>query len=132
MAVRRTQKPITINQSERVVVEFVQGASVERNVMFMAPDWVTPWPELASYSAQMDLRECPDDPEPLARLTSAEGHISLSDGGLIVWEIPESVSAALELERFGGDLFVYAPDGDAVHVYGVDFRMTLSHTARRQ
>lgn len=132
MAVRKTQKPIIINQRERVVIEFTQGASVEDNIMFLAPDGITPWPELSTYSAQMDLREYPDDPEPLARLTSAAGNISLSDSGLITWELPEEISAALVVERFGTDLFAYAPDGDSVHVYGVDFRMKLSHTTRRQ
>ena len=117
-----------ITQGGRVSVAFTQGESVERNIWYMQPDGVTPFPELSSYSARMDLRESPDDTTPLATLTSEDGDIALSDTGLIVWEIPASVSKGLDAPAFGGDLFIYAPDGDAIVVCGFDFNMTPSYT----
>ena len=119
----------TITQGQRVLVEFTQGESVERNVFFFMPNGVTPIADLSTYSARMELRENPDDPTPLATLVSgADGDIFLSDTGLIVWEIPGSVTRAFEATGFGGDLFVYAPDGDAIKVCGFDFEMELSYT----
>ena len=118
----------TIFQGERVSVEFVQGESVERNTFFFLPDGATPVSNLSAYTAKMDLREYPDDPVAIATLSSADEDIFLSDTGLIVWEIPGSVTALFEALTFGGDLFVYAPDGDAIMVCGFDFEMTLSHT----
>jgi hypothetical protein len=120
----------TITQGERVSVTFVQGESVERNTFFFMPDGVTPISDLSDYSARMDLREYPDDPDPILTLTSEGSDIALSNTGLIVWEIPGSVTKDFEATNFGGDLFVYAPDGDAVMVCGFDFEMTLSHTRR--
>lgn len=117
-----------ITQGGRVSVAFTQGESVERNIWYMQPDGVTPFPELSSYSARMDLRESPEDTTPLATLTSEDGDIALSDTGLIVWEIPASVSRGLDATVFGGDLFIYAPDGDAIVVCGFDFNMTPSYT----
>ena len=117
-----------IHQSERVSVRFTQGESVERNVFFFMPDGVTPVSDLSDYSARMDLREYPDDPEPILTMTSADSDIFLSDTGLITWEIPGSMTKDFEAPTFGGDLFVYAPDGDSIMVCGFDFEMTLSHT----
>ena len=109
-------------------MQFVQGESIERNVFFFLPDGVTPISDLSTYSAKMDLREYPDDPVAMASLSSADGDIALSDNGLILWEIPGSVTALFEALNFGGDLFVYAPDGDSIMVCGFDFEMTMSHT----
>lgn len=120
----------TITQGGRVPVRFVQGESVERNTFFFEPDGVTPISDLSTYSARMELREYPDDPEPILTMTSEDLDIFLSDTGLIVWEIPGSVTQNFEVPTFGGDLFVYAPDGDAIMVCGFDFEMTLSHTRR--
>ncbi|NCC85927.1 MAG: hypothetical protein EOM03_17705 [Clostridia bacterium] len=117
-----------ITQGQRVEVAFTQGESVERNVWYFQPDGTTPFPELSSYTARMDLRESPDDPTPLATLTSEDGDIALSDTGLIVWEISAAISAALDAQAFGGDLFITAPDADAIHVCGFDFEMTPSYT----
>ena len=117
-----------INQGGRVTVEFTQGESVERNVWYMQPDGVTPFPDLSLYSARMDLRESPEDTTPLATLTSEDGDIALSDTGLIVWEIPASLSRGIDALVFGSDLFIYAPDGDAINVCGFDFNMTPSYT----
>lgn len=119
---------VNISQGARVSVTFTQGESVERNIWYMQPDGVTPFPELSLYSARMDLRESQDDPLPLATLTSEDGDIALSDTGLIVWEIPASVSSDLDATVFGGDLFIYAPDGDAIAVCGFDFNMAPSYT----
>lgn len=118
----------TITQGERVTVRFTQGESVERNVFFFLPDGVTPVSDLQDYTARMELREYPDDPTPLTILTSAASNIFLSSTGLIVWEIPGSITKTFEAPTFFGDLFVYAPDGDAVMVCGFDFEMNLSHT----
>lgn len=120
----------TINQGGRVPVRFVQGESVERNVFFFMPDGTTPVSDLSAYTARMDLREYPGDPVPLVTLSSETNEIALADTGLITWEIPGSVTDTFEAMSFGGDLFVYAPDGDAVMVCGFDFEMTLSHTRR--
>lgn len=131
MPVVKKQKPTVIRQRERVAVTCTQGESVEYNTMFLAPDGIMPWPDLAAYSARMELREYPDDPEPLAALTSADGHISLSDSGLIVWEIPKETTFAIGrdgITRFRGDLFIYPADGDGIHVCGFDFQMGLSST----
>lgn len=118
----------TIHQGERVHVKFTQGESVERNTFFFLPDGLTPIADLSTYQARMDLREYPDDPNPITTLTSEDGEIFLSDTGLIVWEIPGSITKTFNVLTFGGDLFVYAPDGDAIMVCGFDFEMTLSHT----
>lgn len=118
----------TINQGGRVPVKFVQGESVERNTFFFMPDGTTPISDLSMYSARMELREYPDDPEPILTMTSQDAEIFLSDTGLIVWEIPGSVTKDFTVPTFGGDLFVYAPDGDAIMVCGFDFEMTMSHT----
>jgi len=127
----KIQKPTVIKQRERVAVDCTQGESVEINVMFLAPDGIMPWPDLASYAARMELREYPDDPAPLAVLTSADGNISLSDSGLIVGEIPKEVTFSIgrrDITRFGSDLFIYPADGDGIHVCGHDFKMSLSST----
>ena len=118
----------TIYQGGRVTVKFVQGESVERNVFFFMPDGTTPISDLSAHSARMDLREYPDDPTPILTLTSEDADIFLSDTGLITWEIPGSVTKDFVVPAFGGDLFAYAPDGDAIMVCGFDFEMTLSHT----
>lgn len=117
-----------IKQGERVIVEFVQGATVKGNIMFLGPDRVTPWPDLDTCTARMELREIADDTDALATLTSEAGDIVLSASGLIVWEISAEDSAALTAENSYGDLFIYQPDGDAVHVCGYDFVMTKSYT----
>lgn len=118
----------TIYQGGRVPVRFVQGESVERNTFFFMPDGVTPVADLSTYEARMDLREYPDDPTALLSMSSEDGSIFLSDTGLIVWEIPGSVTKDFNAITFGGDLFVHAPDGDAIMVCGFDFEMTISHT----
>jgi len=130
MGVKR-QRPVFINQRERVTITCTQGESVEYNTVFLAPDGITPWPNLGSYSARLELREFPDDPEPLATLTSEDGKIVLADSGLIVWEVPKEVTFAIGqmgLTRYRADLFALPDDGDAIHVCGYDFRMALSYT----
>lgn len=111
----------TISQGERVKVVFTQGESVERNVYYVIDD-------IEDYTARMELREDPEDTTALALLTTENGRIAISSTGLITWEIPASVSAAIDVQVFGGDLFIYAPDGDAIMVCGFDFEMNYSYT----
>lgn len=118
----------TIKQGERVEVEFTQGATLEGNLFFFASDGVTPYPGLENHTAIMEFREFPDDADALVTITSEDGDIILSESGLIVWEVSGSVTAALEAQKFKGDLFVVAPDGDSVHVMGYDVTMAASYT----
>lgn len=115
-------------EGDETVVKFTQGSTVEGVVLYLAPDRVTPYPALETYSAFLDFREWNDDPLPLHSLASSRGEIVLAASGLIVWQLPGSVSATFGSESIRGDLFLRSPDGDVIPVVRYRFEMKFSYT----